>query len=570
MGVKVHRLEDKPRGLRQSVPVPFDMRAALLGGWLVTLVCSDVGTDPVVPIFRRSGAVGRDSQPNGHYRRRGARHAYTVVGGAANARSFRSIGRTRSLHPVGDETSLAVLSARPDGPRLDLLSVLCAMSPLAAQHVVVAMKDLVDVTPRPVGDGGTLVAAISVREPRDGRAAPTSLACAWMGAEPVFNATIFRLVCQSDGWKAMEAMRAHRLRMTLEMTTPAFEAALDFTTESIAQLPEPARASVCLDLQYFEFIPARDFDEWAIAQQLSGIERVYVPDQLMYRRQAAAQFGSGLALPSHDFAHRYVAAGARASSTRSTYHMKVLSDGGSNYLCLHEHWYDEWIGVAWTPDEYLVLSSHPVPQAPTPLVSEAIRSELAHQLAPGSWPFCKPELCVIRPFYGPTEVAKGDSTDWTLPNDGMQAQLGTASALATERYIRRYAALPPRGSILKCFVHSDWRLSIMHIKLHGSRIKACPPHLPCRSAQGPLVLRTLCLAFCGRWGNKSCPNCSSPAQSGGCGHANAAAMRILATKFELAHFRIPPPENRRKGFRVSEWLPALGGVVRRHLNNISV
>ena len=205
-------------------------------------------------------------------------------------------------------------------------------------------------------------------------------------------------------------MHAHRLRMTLEMTTPAFEAALDFTTESIVQLPEPARASVCLDLQYFEFIPARDFDEWAIAQQLSGIERIYVPDQLSYRRQAAAQFASGLALPSHDFAHRYVATGGRASPARSTYHMKVLSDGGSNYLCLHEHWYDEWIGVAWTPDEYLVLNSYPVPQEPAPLVAQAIRSELAHQLTPGSWPFCKPELCVIRPFYGPTEIAKGDST----------------------------------------------------------------------------------------------------------------------------------------------------------------
>ena len=106
----------------------------------------------------------------------------------------------------------------------------------------------------------------------------------------------------------------------------------------------------------------------------------------------------------------------------------------------------------------------------------------------------------------------------------------------------------------------------MHIKLHGTRMKACPPRLPCKSGQGPRALRTACLAFCGRWGNESCPDCSSPAQPLGCGPTNMAEMPVLATKFELAHFRIPPPENRRNGFRTSEWLPALGAVVRRQLN----
>jgi len=411
---------------------------------------------------------------------------------------------------------------------------------------------------------------VSVRE-HIGKLAPAvKLACGWMGVEPVYNASVFRLVCHSTGWKAIDVMRNHRRRMSLAMMMPSFQAVVDFTSESIAQLPERARCSACLDLQYFDFYPARDFDEWAIAQQLLGLERIYVPDQLLYRRQVATQVARGIALPSHDFVHRYLIADGRVAPDRSTYHMKVLSDGGLNYLCLHEHWYDEWIAVAWTPDEYLVLKSFPLPHSPTPLVPSAIQLELG-RFGRGEWRFCRPQVCVKRPFYGPSGTTKGESTKWTLPNDGLQVQLSTKDMLATERYTHRYTALPPAGSVLKCFVHSDWRLGQMHIKLHGSVLQACPARLsgPCKSGWSRDVLRTPCLVLCGHWGNETCSDCTA-APNPGCGHNDGTAKkaaRVVVESFELAHFRIPPPENTRRGFVRSEWLPALGAVIRRELKN---
>ncbi|KAL1516021.1 hypothetical protein AB1Y20_002634 [Prymnesium parvum] len=489
------------------------------------------------------------ASPNG--RVRAESHAFTVVGGAASAHTLTPLAP--GVAPRA--SSLAVLSIRPDGAQLSFASLLVVMSAETARLVTPALLRLADQAPTPPAP--PLSALLLVR------GGEISAECVWAGHEPMYNATLYRLLCHAAGWHAAHAMRASRLRLELRLATPAFTAAASFASEATVRLPPPAAVSGCLDLQYFEFLPRRDFDEWALAAQLAGVARVYVPDQLAYRGHVATQEARGFAVRTHDLAHRYVTEGGRAAPHRPSYAMKMRSDGGSNYICLHEHWYDAWVAVAWTPDEYLVFEAAAVPPAPAPLVAAAIRAA-ARAAAPRAWEYCRPEVCVPRPFYGPAERAAGDVDRWTLPNDGMKAQLGTSAALAMERYTRRYAALPPRGSMLKCFVHPDWRLGIMHVKLHSSHLRACPPRLraACKLG-GAAAWREVCRGFCGLWRNETCDECVAP-PAPGCGAASTLAPATLITKsFELAHFRIPPPENRLKGYTVTKWLPAVGAVVRQ-------
>ena len=102
---------------------------------------------------------------------------------------------------------------------------------------------------------------------------------------------------------------------------------------------------------------ARDFNEWATVQQLVGIDRVYVADQLRYRHQVLDQVHRGFAVLTHDYPHRYVHPGQRDAPQPPTSYepMFYSTTSAYNMLCLHEHWYDDWVFVSYSTDEFFIF-----------------------------------------------------------------------------------------------------------------------------------------------------------------------------------------------------------------------
>jgi hypothetical protein len=271
---------------------------------------------------------------------------HTVVGSAAHAHSFVP------LHAAaigGNGSMIAVLSVRPDGTRMNLLSVLCVMHTLVASPVVAALKGFVDHE-----HPSELHATVAVRAAVSPR---VELACTWLGTDAMVKSTLFRLKCSSDGWNATMAMSS-RLRMTLSMTTPALTSLVDFTSEAVGRLPSGVGASICVDSLYLDGVPSDEFSEWALVQQLVGIDCIYVDDQLAYRHLLATPAGSragGPVVPTHDIPVRYVVPKGRLYQPRPPNTFKRANDAGVDFFCLHEHWYDKWIGIGWSADEFLTF-----------------------------------------------------------------------------------------------------------------------------------------------------------------------------------------------------------------------
>jgi hypothetical protein len=488
---------------------------------------------------------------------------YTVVGGAASATSLQN------KNGVGDAYSVAVLSARPDGPSLDLLSIILVMRQDSASLALRAREDLYRPRTRAsrtsalsMGETGANVEVGSVRLP-----------CVWHSNYAVFNATLFRLLCQSDDWIAKDAMRRTRLRMRLLVELPAFRVLAPFDTEALSMFPERGITG-CVDFAYEDGDRPRDFNEWALAQQLVGVDRIYVADQLRYRDQVIDQVRRQFAVFTHDYPHRYVVQGARERvAPPTTYAMFFQSTSAYNWLCLHEHWYDDWVMASFSTDEFITFTGAVAPPTQRePLVGAAISNVWAKFGAPesthrGGWTrrarhsFCTSILCLNRPFYAPNRLFVNESAAWTLPDLGKRLNYGSDRELAIERFTKRYRVMPPRGSVRKCFVHPDWRLGT-RLKVHGFEMRGCPKG----GKQGPPVvqcvrgwpgLRSTCLKQCGTWGNETaelhdaCP-----------GFSNTG---LLLHGAEVAHFRVAPRENQVKGFDAKTWLPGLAGPIRERL-----
>lgn len=412
--------------------------------------------------------------------------------------------------------------------------------------------------------------------------ANSELECAWIQGRTVHRAILLRLICSSDSWHARKAMESQRLNMRLSISMPGLTGSADFTTEAISALQASARVSVCLDLQYMDFVSKRDFDEWAFALELVGVDRIYVSDQLTYRSRSASQEARGFVVPTHDFPHRYVLPPGRDAPQPTTYRMEEQSDQAVSYLCLHDHWYDDWVGVAWSPDEYLSFEGLgvPSPKVRTNLASEAIRAFTDVRMkatdASPVWPFCMAEICMNRPFYSPSKQLAGEATQWTLPVEGVKLQYSGGGMLALERFTKRYQSLPTPSANRKCFFHPDWRLGTMKVKKHGFPLSSCPPRLQtsaqpgsggeCTLGRHP-ALRRPCLELCGTWANRTCETCQST-PSPGCGasyeaaHYHTTAYGEIIGGVDLAHFRIAPSENQPAGFRHTLWLSNLSSTVR--------
>eukprot|EP00966_Prymnesium_polylepis_P113098 2615847-Prymnesium_polylepis.1 len=341
-----------------------------------------------------------------------------------------------------------------------------------------------------------------------------------------------------------------------EMLNVAFE------TEAISSLPRPARISSCVDPAYWAGDRRFDFNVWAAAAREIGIERLYVSDQEFYRSQWRDQLHDGFAMHAHDWPHRYIPGPGSAKRANHTTYSTYFTESTAYFvLCLHEHWYDEWIFTSHSTDEYFTYEPRAAhaetmgvgeePTAREGQLYQSIQRLIGHQN--DSTP-CTALLCVNRPFYGPSpRESTEEPAAWTHPNTPAARLKFSAHGgqLSIERFTRRYNRLPPRGSVRKCFVHPDWRLGTQ-FKAHGFTMKSCAPRLATQECvRGRSnASRDICLQLCGFWRatNESCPRCNAhPAQ---CDRLSGAVLRDV----ELAHFRLPPPENARSGYRNTSWL----------------
>ena len=463
-----------------------------------------------------------------------------------------------------------------------MLSVLIIMRQDTA---LVASKNMQDLLTRPEPLSTDLGTGVRVDAGGEGN----PLRCLCHSNHEVFNGTIFRIVCSSEAWHASSAMRSRRRRMRLSFEFPDFSAVFAFTTEALSAFPQSGIAG-CVDFAYSDGDRPRDFNEWAIAQQLVGIDRVYVADQLRYRSQVRDQVDRGFAFLTHDYPHRYVTAGARdGPQPPTTYEMFYRTTSAYNLLCLHEHWYDDWILVSYSTDEFITfLGATEPPSKPEALMGAAIQRVWEKLGVPedkrrGGWarrprhPLCTSQLCVNRPFYGPSHLVQGEIQAWTLPGNvpgtpthglsvGPRLHYGSATELSIERFSRRFRVLPPKGSVRKCFVHPDWRLG-SRLKVHGFKMQSCPLARTAGAHGGVPAcvrawpgLRALCLELCGTWGNETAPlNNSCP------GFTNDG---MLIRGVELAHFRVAPDVNQVKGYEETKWLSSLAGPVRTAMRQI--
>lgn len=489
--------------------------------------------------------------------------AATVVGGSALAHRLTSLHRS-----AADANSIALLSARPDGPQFNLLSLLVAMRYDTARAARKALEAKMS-GPHPLPESSEPTGASVSTE-------GVELVCAWHSLHEVYNASLFRFLCDATmtpRWDAVAEMTARRRRMQLSLSLPDFAADIDFTTEALNALPKSG-ISGCVDFAYHGGDRPRDFNEWAFTQQLVGIERIYVADQLRYRDQVRDQVSRGFAHFTHDYPHRYVTRGARdGPAPPTTYAMFYQTTSAYNMLCLHEHWYDDWVLVSYSTDEFLTFLGDveaPTTEQPKQLVGSVISRFWEKLGAPaerqiGGWArrspqhqFCTSMLCMNRPFYGPAQMNTDEVKGWTLPGaspvTAPRLHYGSENKLSIERFTRRFRVLPPKGSVRKCFVHPDWRLG-SKVKAHGFVMQSCPLFGGIAACTlGWPRLRSLCLEMCGVWGNETLTlNATCRGFSNG---------GMIVRNMELAHFRVAPGDNQVRGYEEKHWLSSLASPVR--------
>jgi hypothetical protein len=248
---------------------------------------------------------------------------------------------------------------------------------------------------------------------------------------------------------------------------------IGFMTEATTRLPPKAHVASCVDPAYWAGDRNFDFNVWALAQQQLGVERLYISDQEYYRGQSRDQVQAGFAMPTHDWPHRYLAEATQGARTNQTSYGVYLTCSNAYFaLCLHEHWYDEWIFASHSTDEFFTYEpsgSRMEPRSRT--THNNINNLVPSRLYQSIHDFlgreddvspCTALLCVVRPFYSPPTAVlalAGEPSNWTHPNTpSMRLKFSIPGGkLAVERFTRRHNRLPPRGSVRKCFVHPGTR-----------------------------------------------------------------------------------------------------------------
>ena len=216
---------------------------------------------------------------------------------------------------------------------------------------------------------------------------------------------------------------------------------------------------------------------------------------------------------------------------------------------MHEHWYDEWVFLSASTDEYFAFSpgtGSMLPQAPvrpTPLVHEYLTHWVDLLTKPGrkEWmpidPLgrrenCPPAACFpLRHYVVPgseyvynyedpakdpahrahkrVTVMKFNSTD-----------IASSRLAFEERTFRNPSPMKNHGSNRKCAYHPDWRSMGPRTSIHGMIPEGCPSDSwlvrsrTCTLQDKP-EFRALCWELCGVWGEElrlSFPR-SSPSKS---------------------------------------------------------
>jgi hypothetical protein len=316
---------------------------------------------------------------------------------------------------------------------------------------------------------------------------------------------------------------------------------LAFTMEGMEGLPQPVDVSACVDVAYYEGIDPMDFNMWAISMQLVGFGRLYVPDQYYYRQQYASAAHSHalrhrLVTFGHDTTSRYLRDEQHRMDRESTFTEIISNMNADVATCLHERWYDGWVFMSMSPDEFFtfiaenatMLPKHPT--APTPLISEYIEryqakitggraKELPLDALGRRWP-CQSAMCITVHMYAEPNLTEHFTYEQPSLNASQRPHKRAVQVarnvsdisrtpLSIEVRTARNGKDPPHGASRKCWYRPDWRSmeGFPQIRIHGyspdgctkenwlSRSKAC-----LRATQAEL--RPICWELCGIWGKE--------------------------------------------------------------------
>ena len=523
----------------------------------------------------------------------------TVVGGSAAAISLK-LGANESAGAMVNGSELTLPSARPEGPRHRVLSLLLAASKRVKNHALLAScndeasKGKIACSKRhaPNMTHGLMQYQSSrmVVTLRDG---PVPLLhCAWLRPVAKFygDGELLRLGCGSENWVAIDAIRRGRLYATLSVTLQfsgqdGLRATLPFVMEAFDGLPPPVAISACVDVAYYEGINEIDFHMWAISMQLMGFERLYVPLQRRYHHQYTPTMRSralrrGLVVFGHDMTHRYVTGtGEQHRVEAETSFDEVITNINADVaICLHERWYDEWVFMSMSPDEFFTfVGGSPtmmpkLPTKPTPFISEYIDryqdklSPERHTTLPldalgRRWP-CQSAACISVRLYAEPNLTE----NWSYEPPNLNASRRphkraglvernvshiAKTPLSIEARTSRNWKEPPHGASRKCWYHPDWRAMepSLPIRIHGYIPDGCArdnwlaASKACSLASQP-ELRSICWELCGVWGSKTRggpvpPTPPNGKHVGACGAS--AAQRNLRFEIKKAILYHGPP-----------------------------
>ena len=462
---------------------------------------------------------------------------FTVVGGFAQSQHLKVNGEVHS------GAQLTLLSARPEGPRYSVLSLLLVADASVSWPAEIPMCQHM---PKPTGAPPHLSVSIE--------GGPV-LSCAWL--TPTCDSALgsktamLRIGCGRDDWVALDAIRHGRQRATLSIAvkghTRRMQATIPFTLEALAGLPPPVSISACVDPAYFEgnSNPA-DFAQWALAMELMGFERLYVPRQRYYHKQymLTARAKRNLVMFGFDVLHRYVA-DEQFNATRPTTFKELVTSLNINVgACLHEHWYDDWVFLSMSTDEYFSFVHSdpsmlpPAPTRPTPFIQEYLRRYLVQLTKPGRMDWmpvdplnrpwrCAQAACFPVRWYG----AKPDPNNTARVTYRYEDPQLDASARVHKRVsmiefnesdiaasrlsfeVRTYrtrsqGVTHSHGAARKCAYHPDWRTTGPTTRIHGIIPDGCPDRSwlarsqTCARADPP-GLRSVCWELCAFWGSSN-------------------------------------------------------------------
>jgi len=244
-----------------------------------------------------------------------------------------------------------------------------------------------------------------------------------------------------------------------------------------------------------------------------------------------------------DVLHRYATGEQLSASKRTSFTEIVQALNVDVGACLHEHWYDDWVFLSMSTDEYFAfVHSDPAmlpkyPVVPTPLVQEYLERYVEMSTKPGRMDWmpldplgrrwrCEQAACFPVRWYGAkpdlSNTARLQTPSYENPaldeskrthKRVTMTQLNESDIMASrlsfeERSYRTRKDDIAAGAARKCAYHPDWRTVGTSTKIHGFHVDGCPDNgwlsksRTCSLAARP-QLRAVCWELCGYWGKEN-------------------------------------------------------------------